>query len=133
MPKGISGNAGKKDEVVFTKKHPFFKIFDKKARHTNKEQRNLTKNVINEFDDMILNTDIGYGQPLTFKNKSRFYINSFNHIDDFEANFRVATLFAKQYPKTDIRIRPDFSGRITNIGKNKNSNPEFLINGQYAE
>ena len=126
LPNGITGNAVV-DEKIFTNSHNSFNPF-KDNSVNNKFQKRVKK----EFEKYKLKIPYKTKPDYKSKNGSKIYVHPYADLSDLDNNYKNAKILADNVNNLDIKIRPHIN-EMTGIGKNKLSNPEYLINGLYAD
>ena len=121
IPNGLAGNVAL-DKAIFTNSHPFIKGVGVNGKKVIKK----------EFEQLKAKIEYNTEADYEAKNNSSIYVHSFADKNDLSQNFEVAKTLVNQVPDLEIKIRPHINGD-TGIGKNKQSNPEYLINGAYGD
>lgn len=121
IPNGLAGNVAL-DKVIFTNSHPFIKGVGEVGK----------KRIKKQFEQLKSKVEYNKQPDYETKNNSSVYVHSFADKSDTSQNFEVAKVLSNKVNNLEIKIRPHING-YTGIGKNNNSNPEYLINGLYAD
>lgn len=121
IPKGVAGNSGKSGKV-FDDSHPFFTTISEAGK----------RRINREMEKQKLS--IPYKKTSDFKKKkSSVTVHLYADRSDLDQNFQTAKTLASNVDGIDVKIRPHVENVKTDIGKNKRSNPEYMINGKHAD
>ncbi len=120
VPNGIPGNIVKQ-RAIFTNSHPLI------AKGSNIGKKRIQKRLEE------LKRYVPYSSKPDYEGKAggKVYVHPYFQRKDVKDNFEVAKLLTDNFDM-EIKIREHVNG-YTGIGKYKNSNPEYLINGKYGD
>jgi len=127
IPNGITGNAVL-SQTIFTNNHNSYKPFK-----VDVDNRVFQSKVKKEFEQLKLKTPFKNKPDYKAKNGNTIYVHTFCDFSDLNSNYKVAKLLVNKIENLHIKIRPHANNVKTNIGDKKTSNPEYLINGVYAD